>query len=346
MVFKLYYATPAQTCSTTKMPNLPTQHLICGIASLLRCPNYRNHSKKSIWLTNLFLQWTSENSKTSLPLCNTVIERSKDLLDGFACFGCNAYLELDSFSCHKVQVKHDLFDTRRLQSSSPIVFQNAPENKQTRKLATLYVLLQLDLLCKLVSQSQPHSPISKQTTFIFQANTISKFVLSSFVVCWPRDISSSLFSLYQKEIVAFRKALLTQRFFRHRNSFCESTGWNHFFHPTLFVSFGSWTWCRCLVIKSGAMVVGATGECNKSEANPLQLMQLPSTRQSTFPRLPRMVSIRPGILDFRLQVEFQGGNKDRLSLRIWDIWENSIHFSVVGKSKHWYGLEGSKWQSK
>ena len=165
-------------------------------------------------------------------------------------------------------------------------------------------------------------------------------------LCWPRDISSSLFSLYQKEIVAFRKALLTQRFFRHRNSFCESTGWNPFFHPTLFVSFGSWTWCRCLVIKSGAMVVGATGECNKSEANPLQLMQLPSTRQSTFPRLPRMVSIKPGILDFRLQVEFQGGNKDRLSLRIWDIWENSIHFSVVGKSKHWYGLEGSKWQSK
>ena len=135
MVFKLYYATPAQTCSTTKMPNLPTQHLICGIASLLRCPNYRNHSKKSIWLTNLFLQWTSENSKTSLPLCNTVIERSKDLLDGFACFGCNAYLELDSFSCHKVQVKHDLFDTRRLQSSSPIVFQNAPENKQTNSKA-------------------------------------------------------------------------------------------------------------------------------------------------------------------------------------------------------------------
>ena len=88
----------------------------------------RNQSDSQIY-------FCSGRQRTLRQVCRCVILWSKDLLDGFACFGFNAYLELDSFSCHKVQVKHDLFDTRRLQSSSPIVFQNAPENKQTNSKA-------------------------------------------------------------------------------------------------------------------------------------------------------------------------------------------------------------------
>ena len=123
------------------MPHLPKP------ARPQKCPTYQ----LSIWYVVLphccgvpIIEIIQRNqSDSQIYFCSgrqrtlrrSVILWSKDLLDGFACFGCNAYLELDSFSCHKVQVKHDLFDTRRLQSSSPIVFQNAPENKQTNSKA-------------------------------------------------------------------------------------------------------------------------------------------------------------------------------------------------------------------